>query len=66
MTDETKEGARWTEGALHPATDQALYAEVQRLRRLEAAAIEFCERCERGEVRSQRSYRLFRAALDGV
>jgi hypothetical protein len=41
----------------------AIHDELERLRRIEAAAIEFCRRCERGEVRSRQSYDLFVAAL---
>lgn len=37
--------------------------ELLRLKRVEAAAIEFCERCRRGEVRSSRSYDRFVEAL---
>lgn len=43
-----------------------LRAELRRLRRLEAVAIEFCERCERGEIRSRYTYRRMREALDGA
>jgi hypothetical protein len=45
---------------------EALSAEVGRLRRLEAVAIEFCERCERGEINSRYTYRQMRQALDGT
>lgn len=44
---------------------EELRAEVGRLRRLEAVAIEFCERCERGEIRSRYTYQRMREALDG-
>ena len=43
-----------------------LRAELGRLRRLEAVAIEFCERCERGEIHSRYTYRRMREALDGA
>ena len=45
---------------------EALSAEVGRLRRLEAVAIEFCERCERGEINSRYTYQQMRQALDGT
>jgi hypothetical protein len=45
---------------------EALRAEVERLRRLEAVAIEFCERCERGEIRSRYTYERIREALGGA
>ena len=41
----------------------SLRAEVARLRRIEAAALEFCARCERGEIRSTSTYMRFMAAL---
>jgi hypothetical protein len=41
----------------------ALRAEVARLRRVEAVAVEFCARCERGEIRSTSTYLRFMKAL---
>jgi hypothetical protein len=41
----------------------ALRAEVARLRRIEAVALEFCARCERGEIRSTNTYLRFLTAL---
>ena len=41
----------------------ALRAEVARLRRIEAVAVEFCARCERGEIRSTSTYLRFMKAL---
>jgi hypothetical protein len=41
----------------------ALRAEVMRLRRIEAVALEFCARCERGEIRSTNTYVRFMSAL---
>jgi hypothetical protein len=40
-----------------------LRAEVARLRRIEAVAVDFCARCERGEIRSTNTYVRFLTAL---
>lgn len=51
-------------GASGGAPDlHAARRELLRLKRVEAAAVEFCERCRRGEVRSSRSYERFVEAL---
>jgi hypothetical protein len=41
----------------------ALLDEIERLREVERAAIEFCDRCRAGEIRSSHTYRRFRSAL---